>query len=54
MGDMGSALLEWLYNHGYTPQVVRLGLPDEFVEHGTEAELRNIVGIDVEKYLCYI
>lgn len=48
MGGMGSAVLEWLDDHGYTPQVVRLGLPDEFVEHGTVAELRHIVGIDAE------
>lgn len=48
MGGMGSAVLEWLDDHGFTPQVVRLGLPDEFVEHGTVAELRHIVGIDAE------
>lgn len=48
MGGMGSAVLEWLDDHGYTPQVVRLGLPDEFVEHGTVAELRHIVGVDAE------
>lgn len=48
MGGMGSAVLEWLDDHGYTPQVVRLGLPDEFVEHGTVAELRHIVGMDAE------
>ncbi len=48
MGGMGSAVLEWLGDHGYTPQVVRLGLPDEFVEHGTVAELRHIVGMDAE------
>ena len=48
IGGMGSAVLEWLDDHGYTPQVVRLGLPDEFVEHGTVAELRHIVGIDAE------
>ena len=34
-------------DHGYQPQVVRLGLPDEFVEHGTVKELLEIVGLDV-------
>lgn len=48
MGGMGTAVLEWLDDHGYTPKVVRLGLPDEFVEHGTVAELRHIVGVDAE------
>ena len=48
MGGMGSAILEWMDDHGYRPVVKRLGLPDEFVEHGTVAELRHIVGLDVE------
>ena len=48
MGGMGSAVLEWLDDNHFTPQVVRLGLPDAFVEHGTVAELRHIVGIDAE------
>ncbi len=47
-GGLGSAVLEWMSDHGYTPQVVRLGLPDSFVEHGSVAELRKIVGLDPE------
>ena len=47
-GGMGSAVLEWMSEHGYTPTVRRLGLPDEFVEHGTVEELQAIVGIDKE------
>ena len=35
-------------DHGYRPQVTRLGLPDHFVEHGKVAELQQIVGIDKE------
>ena len=35
-------------DHHYYPQVVRLGLPDTFVEHGTVEELRHITGIDAE------
>ena len=50
-GGLGSAVLEWMSDHGYQPQVVRLGLPDEFVEHGTIAELRHIVGLDRENIL---
>ena len=45
-GGFGSAVLEWLNDHGYQPVVKRLGLPDHFVEHGTIGELRTIVGID--------
>ena len=47
-GGLGSAVLEWMNDHGYQPKVVRLGLPDSFVEHGTVAELQHIVGIDAE------
>ena len=47
-GGLGSAILEWMSDHNYTPVIKRLGLPDRFVEHGTVAELQKIVGIDTE------
>ena len=48
-GGLGSAVLEWMNDHGYQPQVIRLGLPDDqFIEHGTVAELQKIVGLDKE------
>lgn len=48
-GGLGSAVLEWMNDHGYRPQVIRLGLPDDqFVEHGTVEELQKIVGLDRE------
>lgn len=47
-GGMGSAVLEWMADKGYTPKVVRLGLPDKFVEHGTVEEERRVCGIDNE------
>lgn len=47
-GGFGSAVLEWLEDNGYRKNVVRLGLPDHFVEHGTVVELQHIVGIDAE------
>lgn len=46
-GGTGSAVLEWMGDHGYHPDVVRLGLPDCFVEHGTVAQLREKWGLDV-------
>ena len=45
-GGFGSAVLEWFNDHGYTPSVQRMGLPDEFVTHGPVDELRKIVGLD--------
>ena len=53
-GGLGSAVLEWMSDHGYSPQVTRLGLPDEFVEHGTVQELREIVGLDKESIMKHI
>ena len=47
-GGLGSAVLEWMNDHGYHPDVVRLGLPDKFVEHGKVSELQQLVGIDKE------
>ena len=47
-GGLGSAVLEFMAEHGYTPRVTRLGLPDSFVEHGTVPELQRIAGIDKE------
>ena len=48
MGGMGAAVLEWMSDHGYQSQITRLGLPDEFVEHGTVEQLREIVHLDHE------
>lgn len=47
-GGMGSAVTEWMNDHGYHPIISRLGLPDIFVEHGTVAQLQAITGIDKE------
>ncbi len=47
-GGMGSAVLEWMSDNGFHPRMVRLGLPDDFVEHGTVDELQQICGIDAE------
>jgi 1-deoxy-D-xylulose-5-phosphate synthase len=48
-GGLGSAVIEWMNDHGYHPEIIRLGLPDtQFVEHGTVEELQHIVGLDAE------
>lgn len=47
-GGLGTAVLEWLSDHGVKAQVIRLGLPDVFVEHGPVGALHHIYGIDVE------
>ncbi|MGM9838116.1 MAG: 1-deoxy-D-xylulose-5-phosphate synthase [Paludibacteraceae bacterium] len=47
-GGLGSAVLEWLSDHNYTPQMVRLGIRNQFVEHGSTQELYHMLGIDAE------
>lgn len=47
-GGFGSAVIEWMEDNGQHLDIVRLGLPDHFVEHGTVAQLQSIVGIDAE------
>ncbi len=48
MGGMGSALLEWMADHGYQAKIVRLGVPDRFIEQGSLAELHRECGFDTE------
>lgn len=47
-GGLGSAVVEWLNDHGYPNHVTRIGIPDRFVAHGTVAELRKLCGMDPE------
>ena len=47
-GGFGSAVLEWLNDNGYRTNVVRLGIPDRFVEHGTQQQLHKECGIDAD------
>ena len=45
-GGFGSAVLEFMADHGYTSKIVRLGIPDRVVEHGTQLELHRECGFD--------
>lgn len=45
-GGIGSAVLEWMSDHHFTPAITRLGLPDHFVEHGSVPQLKALTGID--------
>ena len=47
-GGLGSAVLEWMADHGYTPRVIRLGVHDQFVEHGSTKELYHMLKLDKE------
>jgi len=50
-GGMGSAVLEFMADHNYHAQVIRLGMPDEVVEHGEQAELWAICGYDTNSII---
>lgn len=47
-GGMGSAVLEFMSDNGYSPQIQRIGVPDTFVEHGSLKELHHLCGMDEE------
>lgn len=48
IGGLGSAVLEFLSDHNYNAHVVRLGIPDHFIEHGSVEELQQECGYDAE------
>lgn len=47
-GGLGTAVTEWMNDHGYTPHITRMGMPDHFVEQGTVEQLRALCGIDID------
>ncbi len=47
-GGMGSAVLEFMSVNNYYPVIKRIGVPDEFIEHGSMPELYALCGIDEE------
>lgn len=47
-GGMGTAVLEFMADHNYHPDIERIGVPDKFIEHGSIAELYHLCGMDEE------
>lgn len=47
-GGLGTAVIEFMVQKGYTPKIKQIGVPDEFVPHGTIAELYKLCGMDIE------
>ena len=48
MGGFGSAVVEFMVDHGYNAQVKRLGIPDQVIEHGEQVQLHRECGYDPE------
>ncbi|MCH5721438.1 transketolase C-terminal domain-containing protein [Niabella hibiscisoli] len=48
VGGFGSAVLEFMAEHGYKNEVKIIGIPDRIVEHGSPKELYRECGYDAE------
>jgi len=48
VGGLGSAVIEYMNDNSYKAKVIRLGIPDRFVDHGTQEELYKECGYDSE------
>ena len=53
VGGFGTAVLEFFSDHNYHVQVTRLGIPDQFVDQGTQMELYKECGFDPES-ICQL
>jgi 1-deoxy-D-xylulose-5-phosphate synthase len=47
-GGLGSAVTEWMNDHNYNARITRLGVNDQFVEHGSTKELYQLLKLDKE------
>ena len=47
-GGLGSAVMEFMMENGYTHKVIRIGVPDKFIEHGTIPQLYRLCGMDAD------
>ncbi len=45
-GGLGTAVVEYMMEHGYTPRIKRLGIPDRFIEHGATPQLLKVCNLD--------
>ena len=48
LGGFGSGVLEYFSEKNYKNDIMRIGLPDRFIDHGTQAELHKQIEIDPE------
>ncbi|MGW8315670.1 MAG: 1-deoxy-D-xylulose-5-phosphate synthase [Bacteroidales bacterium] len=48
VGGLGSAVIEYMNDNSYRAKIIRLGIPDRFVDHGTQEELYHECGYDAE------
>ncbi len=48
VGGLGTAVMEFMLEHGYAPRLKRIGVSDKFIDHGTISKLHEVCGMDAE------
>lgn len=48
MGGFGSAVIEFMADNNYQAEIIRLGIPDRYINHGTQEELWKECGFDAK------
>jgi len=54
MGGFGSAIIEFMADQKYAAEIVRLGIPDEYIHHGTQQELWEDCKFDVKSIVATV
>ena len=53
-GGLGMAVIEFMADNGYVPRITRIGIPDQFIEHGTIPELYKLCGMDEDNIVSLL
>jgi 1-deoxy-D-xylulose-5-phosphate synthase len=51
IGGLGSAVMEFMNENAYHPRIMRLGIPDRFIDHGSQEELQKECGFDAQSII---
>ena len=51
VGGFGSAVSDFLHDNNKANQLIRFGIPDNFIQHGTRNELLQEVGLTVDDFI---
>jgi len=51
-GGLGTVVMEYMADHGFHPEITRMGLPDKYVQHGSMPELLHLCGLDEEAIIA--
>ena len=54
MGGFGSAVSDFLHDNNQNNQLTRLGIPDNFIQHGTRNELLQEVGLTADNLIAVL